>query len=330
MLRLGICRADDWTGSAVDFVERGFLRFCKANGSDVARRVWDGYLVITDQMFEMTDRERRESQAERDQPPQSLFLVGRFDYAASVPVGATLAVLDREHPLLPAAFYAGFRHCLWKWLFVYDHQTASEDAEMGMLHLEEGELETSIYPKVAATIPTCLRGRLKMSPSRALALLEEIQPKLSGRLARQVVSLLLDVFRSSDGYAHAWPRSLIKQVPEIEDYLADCDGIGPGCLLNWYEGDAISACFDEHAAYLGQNGPLEPTNLRLIQLSRSGCASDKQVQQMFDYIAAMLRSLASAAKLVELIRGIDDEHLRKHRIESTVPLEPSPFGVRDQ
>ena len=37
LLRLGICRAEDWSGSAVDFVERGFRRFCKQNGADAGK-----------------------------------------------------------------------------------------------------------------------------------------------------------------------------------------------------------------------------------------------------------------------------------------------------
>src|SRR3954465_5645642 len=32
LVRLGICRPEDWTGNAVDFVERVFQRFCKENG----------------------------------------------------------------------------------------------------------------------------------------------------------------------------------------------------------------------------------------------------------------------------------------------------------
>ncbi len=42
LLRLGICRPNDWSGSAVDFVERGFRRFCSQNRAVDAKRVWVG------------------------------------------------------------------------------------------------------------------------------------------------------------------------------------------------------------------------------------------------------------------------------------------------
>jgi hypothetical protein len=54
LLRLDICHLADWCGSAVDFVEKGFQRFAKANGADVVRRVWDGELIIMDSPFELT------------------------------------------------------------------------------------------------------------------------------------------------------------------------------------------------------------------------------------------------------------------------------------
>ena len=45
LLRLGICRSSDWSGSAVDFVERGFSRFCGHNSADEAKKVWVGDLL---------------------------------------------------------------------------------------------------------------------------------------------------------------------------------------------------------------------------------------------------------------------------------------------
>jgi len=55
-LRLGICRIEDWSGSAVDFVERGFRRFAKANGADEANRVWAGDLRIADYLYRLSDQ----------------------------------------------------------------------------------------------------------------------------------------------------------------------------------------------------------------------------------------------------------------------------------
>src|SRR6266481_10091783 len=72
LLRLGICRTRDWTGSAVDFVERGFKRFCKENGSEDARNIWEGDLRIMDHMVELTEQERSQARAEMDGPAQRL------------------------------------------------------------------------------------------------------------------------------------------------------------------------------------------------------------------------------------------------------------------
>jgi hypothetical protein len=40
LLRLGICRPNDWSGSAVDFVERGFRRFCSQNRAADVESGW--------------------------------------------------------------------------------------------------------------------------------------------------------------------------------------------------------------------------------------------------------------------------------------------------
>ena len=51
LLRLGICLPNDWSGSAVDFVEHGFRRFCAQNRAADAKSVWVGDLRITDSLF---------------------------------------------------------------------------------------------------------------------------------------------------------------------------------------------------------------------------------------------------------------------------------------
>jgi len=330
LLRLGICRPKDWSGSAVDFVERGFNRFCQANGIDDVRTVWQGDLRIMDHLFELSERERNEARAEMDAPTQTLFLVGDYSAAASIPIGPTLPLLEREHNLLPAAFYAVFRDCLWKWMRVYDHSAAACHAEMGLIDMEEEELKESVYPQVAAAVPACLRDRLKMNPSRALRLLREVQPKLRGSVARQLVAYLLDMHENSSGCCHAWPGQLVGKVPGLEEYLEDSDGTGPGCLVNWYEDDAISACFDEEMTYMGQNGPLAPSILQMITLDKPQKAVDQTVRNLFDYVGGMLRSLASAAKIVEIIREGYDEYLSEHRRKSGLQTQPGTSGVRDQ
>ncbi len=329
LLRLGICRAEDWTGSAVDFVECGFSRFCKANGAVDAGKVWEGDLRIMDQLFALNERERNEARADMDGPAQRLFLSGDFTAAASIPIGATLPHLEREHKLLPAVFYALFVHDLCRWMRVYDCRDALEHAEMAMIDIDEEQLQDSCYPQVKANVPACLSQRLKMNPVRALALLKEIEPRLRGSTARQLVGHLIDMHENSSGHRHAWPHELARQIPGLEEFLEDSDGIGPGALISWYEGDAISACFEEEMSYMGQNGPLGPSILLAISLEQSDNALNKQVKHIFDYAGAMLRSLASAARIVEIIRELYDEHLREHRLKSGLQAQPRASGVRD-
>jgi len=38
----------------------------------------------------------------------------------------------------------------------------------------------------------------------------------------------------------------------------DAENSRPGCLITWYENDAINACFDEEAQHMGENGPSQP------------------------------------------------------------------------
>ena len=76
LLRLGICRSNDWSGSAVDFVERGFRRFCSQNRAADVKKVWVGDLRITDSLFELTEQERNQVEADREGMADHLYLVG--------------------------------------------------------------------------------------------------------------------------------------------------------------------------------------------------------------------------------------------------------------
>jgi hypothetical protein len=101
-------------------------------------------------------------------------------------------------------------------------------------------------------------------------------------------------------------------------------------MISWREDDEVSACFDEEMQYLGQNAPMQPSVLLGIPLEKSGDQLDVQVQRVFGYAGAMLRSLAAAAKIVAIVRGIHDEDLRRDRLKSGLQVEPRLAGVRDQ
>jgi hypothetical protein len=312
----------------VDFVERGFRRFCKKNGVSQAKKIWSGFLRFMDHPFELTEQERNSSEIES--PATTLYLVGEYDAAASIPIGATLAHLKCEHEFLPAAFYNIFVHNLWKWMRVYDYSDALEHAELWIEDLDEESEAGSIYPKVAQNIPPCLQKHSKVGDQKARRFLLEIRASLRTPVARQLVGYLLDMDTYGQKREHAWAGRLAEQIPAIGDFLNDADSCGPGCLISWYEDDEISACFDEEMRDLGANGPLEPPVVLTMQLDKPAKEQDLEIKRVFDYAGAMLRSLASAARIVDIIRELYDEHLRQHRLKSGLQVEPGTTGVRDQ
>ena len=330
LLRLGICCPNDWSGSAVDFVERGFRRFCSQNRAADAKRVWVGDLRITDSLFELTEQERNQVEAEREGPADHLYLVGDYEAAASIPIGATLTRLEGEHPHLPAAFYEVFTKNLYKWMRVYDYIDAQEHAETWMEDLNDEELEVSVYRKVDLEIPACIKRYSKtLKYGKARKLLQELRSRKG--MARELVRHVLEMDAHGQGHKHAWPGQISeKDVQGIDAWLADAEYSRPGCLITWYENDAINACFDEEAQHMGENGACQPNVAIPIRLNQSPKKLDQQMMRVFDYAGAMLRSLASAAKVVEIIRELYDEDLRKHRVQPRLPLEPGPAGIWDQ
>jgi hypothetical protein len=330
LLRLGICRPNDWSGSAVDFVERGFRRFCSQNRVVDVKRIWVGDLRITDSLFDLTEQERNQVEAGREGIPHHLYLVGDYEAAASIPIGATLSRLEAENDLLPAAFYTVLTTNLYKWMRVYDFLDAQEHAEMWMEDLSDEESEASVYGKVDTEIPACIRAHAKtLKYRRARNLLRETQTHT--RMARELMRHLLEMDAHGQGHAHAWPGHISEgDVPGIDNWLTDAENSRPGCLITWYENDAINACFDEEAQHMGENGPCQPNVALPIHLNQPAKELDKEVRRVFDHAGAMLHSLACAARIVELVRDLYDEYLREHRIESGFPVEPGAAGLREE
>jgi len=329
-LRLGICGIEDWSGSAVDFVGRGFRRFAKANGADEANRVWAGELRIADYLYPLSEPERSQLEGDADGSIEKLFLVGEYHAAASMPIGAALADLEREHRFLPAAFYKILVHNLWKWMRVYDYSDAVEHSELWLSELDEDSEPNSVYRKVKDGLPPCLTTSCSVSENKARRILRETGSSLRSSSLRELVRHLLALDDLGRGSEHPWAGALIKKFPEIEELLDGADGCGPGCLISWHENDEIQACFDEEMRCIGQEGPLEPPIVLAIPLRGSVHQVDKAVKEVLGYAAAMLRSLARAAKIVEIIREIDDEHLRQHRLQPRIPAQPGPAGLREE
>jgi hypothetical protein len=334
LLRLGICQPEDWTGSAVDFVERGYQRFCNQNGAREAGNVWKGSLRIIDSLFEMTELEYHNSKAELKEPPDSLFLIGDYEQAASVPIAATLSQLEREHPQLPAALYRVFVNDLYKWMRVYDYTDACDHAEMMMEDSSEEDLKDSYLPEVAKSVPQYMpKPNLSLSTrtlTRAVSFLEANCGKFSSSFARLIVREVLELHEECAGFQHPWPSHLVNEVPGLEEFLSETDGCGPGCAITWYEDDAISAAFDDQMQFVGQNGPIEPSIMMHINLHARSDRLDREVKRVFDYLGAMLRSLRLAARTVELIRDTYDGYLREHRKKSGLQALPGVAVVRQE
>ncbi|HET9184339.1 MAG TPA: hypothetical protein VFP59_19630 [Candidatus Angelobacter sp.] len=334
LLRLGICQPEDWTGNAVDFVERGFQRFCKENGSEDASEIWQGTVWITDSLFRMSELEYYNSRAETDAPADALFLLAEYEAAASIPIQAALMHLEREDPLLPSAFYFAFVYSLYPWMRVYDYTDACFHAEMMMEDLGEEELKESFYPQIAPSVPKCLPPPSNATSGRSVVKAAKFLKKRSGTLrrsaARNLVQDVLEMYSQSKGKQHRWPSQLAEQIPGLEDFLSDADDCGPGCAITWHEDDAISAAFDDEMQYLGQNAPMQPCMLLRIRLKQQARQLDKEVRQAFDHVGAMLRSLRVGARIVSRIRELNDEHLREHRKKSGLQAQPCPAGIRNE
>jgi hypothetical protein len=330
LLRLEICNARDWSGSAVEFVERGFTRFCRANGADDARKIWDGELRIIDGRFDSYDVYRGFFGREPELESEILYLVGEFSSSASVPIAPLLSRLGLEHDLLPRAFFKVLTENLCKWMRVYDYRDAVEQANCYMEGADAEDLKDSFYPLVEKKTPQCMRAPARnIGYKKAARFLEDIQPWLRNPIARQLVRDMLTMDRHGKGHVHAWPSQLVDQFPALDEYLSDTDGCCPGCAITWHESDEINACFDEEASTMGQNGPLQPSTMWLIRLDRPPSQLDEEVGRAFDHVGAMLRSLACGSTIVELIREVHDEFLRDHRLKSGVQVESGPAGLRE-
>jgi hypothetical protein len=327
MLRLGISRVSDWSGSAVDFVARGLARYCRLNGGDTVSRVFSElYLRFLDDLMERTEYER--CQAEGTGPSSRFFVHVNYDQAAMVQIGPALAVLNSLDKDLPSAFFVVLTHNLERWMTVYDFRSAVRYAEDQIHLLEDEELKESFYPEVKNARPGCLKRLPKYGS--AVRLLRERLPAIETSRASQLVKHCLSMHEQGAQYEHAWPYLLRNEVPEIEDYLEDTDEPGPGALIVFDEEDLIEACFNEEMQYLGQDHCIGASLMMTIDLSRDSKSLDARVKACFEYLGAMVRSLAAASALIEMIRGIYDEDVRQRGIKQGLPAQPSPADLRGE
>jgi hypothetical protein len=327
MLRLGISRVSDWTGSAVDFVQQGLARYCRVNDLPAASRVFpEAYIRLLDELVELSEYER--TQSEIVGPSTRMFITVNYDQAAMVQIGPTLTLLSSIHERLPAAFFVVFADNLWRWMSVYDFRTAENYADDQINFLDEEELKESFYLQVKRARPRCLH---KLPPySSAVRLLKNVLPELGDSRSAQLLQHCLAMHEHGMPYEHPWPYHLRDKVPEMDDYLENTDEPGPGALIVFDENDLVEACFTEQMQYLGQDHPLSASLMMLINLDQEAESLDNDVEASFVFVGAMVRSLASASLLIERIRGIYDEDLRQRGIKQELPAKPGAAGVRGE
>src|SRR5260370_2605662 len=325
MLRLGISRVKDWTGSAVDFVAKGLARYCQRNGLAAVSRVFpEGCIGLLDEIVEQNEYER--NQSETVGPSSKMLLMVDYEQAAMIQIGPTLSYLGSIHEKLPAAFFVVLADNLWRWMRVYDFLDPLTYSPEQIALLDDQELKESFYPQVEGVRP----GYLRKLPSygAAVKVLEKRLPELKNSRAAELLSLCLAMHDEGKGHEPAWPYRLQDKLPEIEEYLENTDHPGPGSLIVLEEEDLIEACCTEEMHYLGQNYSIGSTLMLLINLDQDPASLDKDVKATFDYLGAMVRSLASASVLIEMIRGIYDENIRQRGIKPGLQASPSPAGIR--
>ena len=327
MFRLGIARASDWNGSAVDCAAKALSRFCRSNGSATVSRVFpESTIRILDSLTERSEYEL--AQSGETEPSSRLFLMVDYYQAAMVQIGPTLTLLGKIHSDLPAAFYQAFTTNLWRWMRVYDFHDAEQYAEDEIKILEEEERKESFLPKVKEARPACLKDLPDYE--EAVKVLRQLQPQCRYSRLSSLVQKCLELHHWGDGQDERWPSRLRERVPEMEDYLDNTDYPGPGALVVFDENDVIEACCAEELQYLGQNYQIGSTLMLLIDLEQDSALLDREVQAAFEYLGRMLRSLAAATEMIETIRGIYDADLRRRRLDSRVQTEQSAAGIREE
>ena len=191
--------------------------FARQNRAADAKRVWVGDLRITDSLFELTEQERNQVEAGREGIANNLYLVGDYEAAASIPIGATLARLEAEHDFLPAAFYEVLTTNLYKWMRVYDYLDAQEHAETWMEDLSDEELEASVYRKVDMEIPACIKRHSKtLKYRRARTLLQEIRAAHKRELANLSGTCLRWILMAKGTSTHGPARSVRRTYPALK------------------------------------------------------------------------------------------------------------------
>lgn len=309
LLRLGISGPSDWTGSAVDFIEKGLQRLWKESGGQLADDWFDGSIVVMDTPIWYNDHERNQAGID-EEPIDKLYVCIEFAGAQVLPLGETLNLLETQHPLLPVAWWRVLHGVLSPWMRVYSIEDAEEQAEVWLDDLDEQEREESLYGMVAKEVPACVSKdlRRKMGWNRALRLLQATISSTPNLEIRQLISQLLEVCEISAPYR----KTLFPYPPkDLMELFEEWSGPLPGVVLDWTSQGAIRGCFDEEFESIANSGePFMPSHILPISLRTTPTKLDKQVRRVVGIIADMQKVLH---KMTHLIQELNDESIRINR-----------------
>ena len=198
-----------------------------------------------------------------------------------------------------------------------------------MEDLSEEELRDSFYPQIARSVPKCLpeppMNFSRRSVTNAVRFLESRVGTLRGSVVRRLVTDVLEMYGESRGHEHRWPSQLAGKNAGLGEYLSDAETIGSvGCAITWYEDDVIGAASMTRCDIWARTLRCNPACCCGSGSHNRRISWTVEVKLVFDHVRAMLRSLRIGARIVNLIREVDDEHLREHRKKSGLSNSAGP------
>lgn len=325
MMRLGMIRLGDWKGNVASLIHKGLTRYCEAQGLREAKKVFaEGTIGFIDELSELDCYTQMGTV--RQQASGQMLLAVYYAHSAMVPIGPTLKAFRAVNESLADAFYEVVRHNLGRWMRTYDYTDALCLAERQIEMMDESEAKESYYPDVENQCKQWMPRKLP-SYKRSVKFLQASMSHLKCDDLKRLIALVLKMHEHGKKYETAWPSHLCEVVPGMQDFLDNTDQPGPGVLIAFEEDDLVNACFDEEMQYLGNDYAIGPSLMLMVDLTQPDKALDAQVKRMFAHVGAMLRSLSVGAELILSLRKINDEDLRRRRLEPRVQTGPGVAAV---
>jgi len=229
LLKLDIAVSEDWEKAKRDptaYVGLALARWIASHGVEAIKRRFDLRTSLTSCLDDYADREPANQNL--------LYLTVEADSAGYVAVAATLELLERSHPSLPATFFHLFSGALNKWIRVYDYRDAEERVLM-LREWVEGEPDEDQYeiPDVEGCIPASMKSR-PLSRRK----LCEVRPQVKREPAKSLLEGVIELAQVSK------QADRPELTDDMREEMGDMNPPLPGLLAVFKSDDAIEACFD--------------------------------------------------------------------------------------